>query len=139
MPGGRPSKYTPELLEKARKYVAGDWYHYGAQFPSHTGLALYLGVRTTTLYAWEQEEGKEEISDMLREIMEIQHEMLVGHGVTGEFKPVITKLVLTKHGYSDKSELTGQDGKPLIPEQDATETARRALFALAKALDMEKS
>ena len=139
MPAGRPSKYTPELLEKAHKYVAGDFYHYGAQFPSHTGLALYLDIRKPTLYAWAQEEGKEEFSNLLEQILEIQHEMLVGHGVTGEFKPVITKLVLTKHGYHDKQEVTGQDGKPLIPEQDATETARRALFALAKALDMEKS
>lgn len=130
---GRPSKYTPGLLEKAKAYL-DDYEHYGAQFPSHIGLSLYLGIDPTTLYAWRDEEGKEEFSHILKTILMIQQEMLVGHGLDGSFKPTICKLALGKHGYKDQGALTGANDKPLIPEYSDTEIARRALSAMTKLL-----
>jgi DNA-packaging protein gp3 len=111
---GRPTKYTPELIDKAHRYIT-DFNHYGAVFPSHIGLALYLGLHTDTIYAWQKEEGKEEFSGILGQISQIQHEMLVGNGISGDFNPAITKLVLGKHGYHEKqqTELTGADGGPI--------------------------
>lgn len=110
---GRPSKYNDALLAKANKYLK-DFNHYGAQFPSHIGLGLYLNVTTETMYVWAKEEGKEAFSDTLRKIKDIQHEMLIGKGITGEFNSNITKLALTNHGYSDKQqqEVSGPDGGP---------------------------
>lgn len=112
MPGGRPTKYTPELLEKAEAYIT-DFYHHNAQFPSHVGLALYLDVGARTLYDWADQEDKQAFSRILEKITAIQHEMLIGNGITGDFNSNIAKLVLGKHGYHDKGELTGKDGGPI--------------------------
>ncbi len=101
MPGGRPSKYTAELLEKAVTYM-GDYKHNGSLFPSHIGLALYLDINTDTIYDWAKQKNKKEFSDILAKILQIQHEMLVGGGISGDFNSNITKLVLGKHGYSEK-------------------------------------
>ncbi len=52
----RPTKYTPELLAKAKEYLES----YSTAIPSHIGLAYYLGIANSTMYAWSKEEGKEE-------------------------------------------------------------------------------
>ena len=101
MSGGRPTKYTPELMEKAKSYL-DDYEHHGAQFPSHIGLALYLDINTDTIYDWAKQESKKAFSDILAKILQTQHEMLIGHGISGDFNSNITKLVLGKHGYSEK-------------------------------------
>jgi len=102
MPGGRPSKYTPELVEKARAYVH-DWAPTEDELiPSHVGLALHLGVASRTLYAWEEEEDKEEFSQILRECMDKQQQVLINKGLGKQFDSGITKLVLGKHGFQDK-------------------------------------
>lgn len=104
MPAGRPSKYNDEILEKARDYV-DNYRDHGDQVPTLVGLALILGIRTETVYAWEADENKEEFSDILTRIRQAQHQRLVNNGLIGDFNPAITKMMLTKHGYSDKQEL----------------------------------
>jgi hypothetical protein len=113
MPGGRPTKYDKSILEKANKYM-DDFHHYGALFPSHTGLALYLELNTDTLYDWAKQEEKKEFSDILSKIKAIQHEMVMGGGISGDFNSNIVKLLLGKHGYSEKQqqEISGPDGGP---------------------------
>jgi len=100
---GRPTKYTPELLDRARGYLS-DFHHHDAQFPSHIGLALYLGISTATLYDWRSQEEKSEFSSILEIITQVQHELLIGNGLSGKFSSGITKLVLGKHGYTDRTE-----------------------------------
>ena len=39
MPGGRPTKYTPELIEKAWDYYE-NYEHYGDMIPSVVGMAV---------------------------------------------------------------------------------------------------
>lgn len=104
MPAGRPTKYTEELLEKARKYIGGQWEIEGDAIPSVAGLSVYLGVRRETLHVWANEEGKEEFSNMLGQMLAKQENILLNKGLTNEHSSVITKLVLSKHGYSDKLE-----------------------------------
>lgn len=101
MPGGRPTKYTPELLEKCHKYIE-EWRTLGDMIPSHNALSLYLDVSRETLYAWEKDEDKKEFSDILSKIMVLQQSELINKGLEGKFSAPITKLVLGKHGYSDK-------------------------------------
>lgn len=137
MPAGRPTKYTREMLDKAEEYLT-DFEHHDAVFPSHIGLCLYLNINTATLYDWRNQEGKEEFSSILGRITAIQHEMLIGNGLTGAFNSNICKLVLGKHGYKDKHEATGANDKPLIPKMDNLELARRAAFIIAKVLHAEK-
>ena len=104
MPAGRPSEYTPELVQMAREYIDGGWEEAGDAIPSIAGLAVCLGMRRETLHVWAKEEGKEEFSNMLGEMLAKQENILLSKGLTNEHNPTITKLVLSKHGYSDKVE-----------------------------------
>jgi len=86
------------------------------------------------VYDWEKQEDKQAFSAILGRITAIQHEMLIGNSITGKYNSNIAKLVLGKHGYSDRSSLTGTDDKPLIPEVSSMELMRRAAFVLVSAL-----
>ena len=116
MSAGRPTLYTPELLEKAQAYVSGDYdciYKHG--IPSHLGICEALRINKTTLYRWASEEGKEDFKDILSDCLSIQHNLLIGKGLSGDFNAAITKLVLGKHGYHEKIDqaVTGADGGPV--------------------------
>jgi hypothetical protein len=110
LPAGRPSKYTPELLEKAQEYADGVWERNGNPVPSVVGLALHLGIAKSTCFQWAIDEGKEQFSDIVRQVEQKQEEILVSKGLTGDFTSPITKLMLTKHGYSDRQEISGPNG-----------------------------
>lgn len=111
-PGGRPTKMTPELLAKATEYVNGG-YMVNEPVPTVVGLALYIDVRRSTVYEWVREYP--EFSDIVDKVLEKQESGLVRGGLLGDYNPSIAKLLLTKHGYSDKQEtaLTGPDGGPV--------------------------
>ena len=110
MPGGRPTLYTPELLKKAREYLTA-WVDDDDQvIPSVAGLALHIGVCRDTCHTWAKEEEKTEFSDIYKEVMVKQEVTLANKGLKGEFNSTITKLMLTKHQYSDKQELSGPEG-----------------------------
>lgn len=118
---GRPKKYTPKLLEKAKEYLdeaqdeevqqtvglsakGTELYKnkLNVKLPSIEGLARYLGVNRDSLYQWEKEH--EEFSDILDSVRAEQAERLINNGLSGDYNPTITKLMLTKHGYSEKVE-----------------------------------
>ncbi len=107
----RPTKYSPELLAQAQDYLE----NYTTVIPSHRGLAYHLNIANSTMYAWEKEKGKEEFSEMLDKIMQLQFIELSDKGLTGDFNAAITKLVLTKHNYTDKVDQTSSDGSMTPP------------------------
>jgi hypothetical protein len=111
MTAGRNSLYTPELVEKAREYLTG-YSSVGDLVPSIAGLACVLGITRETCYAWARDETKAEFSDILDQLMQRQERGLLNGGLGGEFNSSISKMMLTKHGYSDatKSEISGPDG-----------------------------
>lgn len=102
-PGGRPTKCIPELLENA-KYYLDNWEDLGDAFPHIMGLAKKIDVDSTTIYDWIKQPDKEEFSLIVRKLLDEQHRTLVNKGFIGTSSPVITKLLLSKHGYSDKQE-----------------------------------
>lgn len=114
MPVGRPTKYTPELLDKARGYVH-NYEAYDHAFPSDVGLAVVLGITTTTLYAWEKDPEKKEFSDILSDVAAHQQLVAWNKGLKGEYNANLVKLLLGKHGYSEKSqqEVSGPNGGPI--------------------------
>jgi len=107
---GRPSKLTDALIEQAARYATKDYKLQGEVIPTIEGLAVFLNVSRKTLYNWKAE--NEEFLHILDDLMARQAKELFSNGLTGDFNPTITKLILTKHGYSDRVEqdVTSSDG-----------------------------
>jgi hypothetical protein len=102
--GGRPTTYTPALVAKAREYLEA-YKKAGDMIPSVVGLCAYIGRAKSTLYAWRDDQTKPEFSDILKAIDEAQENALLNGGLSKDFNPIITKLVLSKHGYHDKADI----------------------------------
>ncbi|CRL46012.1 hypothetical protein SGGMMB4_04219 [Sodalis glossinidius str. 'morsitans'] len=110
---GRPSKFA-ESLTKANEYLMGGYETVGDVVPSIAGLACYLGKSRSRVYEYSEQNA--EFKDILEGILALQENRLINKGLQGEFNATIAKLMLTKHGYSDKQELTGKDGGALQVE-----------------------
>lgn len=110
----RPTDYSPEIVAKARDYLTNFEGH-GDVVPTIAGLADTLGISRETIYDWSSQEEKAEFSDIVEAIRGKQERVLANKGLKGDFNPTIAKLMLTKHGYSDKQELAGPGGEPLNP------------------------
>jgi len=98
----RPTKYNEEILALAKDYLA-NYKAQGDAVPTVAGLSLVLGVTKATIYDWGSQEDKAEFSYTLRDIQAKQESELLNGGLSGGFNSVITKLMLSNHGYSDKS------------------------------------
>lgn len=103
MPSGRLTDYTPEIVEKAWAYVDGGWKIAGDKVPSIAGLACEIGIRRETCHAWAKDENKV-FSHILKAIAAKQERELINKGLDGVFNAPITKMMLSKHGYSDRVE-----------------------------------
>lgn len=109
--GGRPTSYTQEVIEKAEDYLskclAGD-----AGLPSIVDLCLHIGINKATVYRWKKDEEKALFCDILDKVEMLQESTLIKNGLSGDYNSTIAKMMLTKHGYSDKQEVdhTSSDG-----------------------------
>lgn len=126
---GRPTKYSADILKKTAKYLAGcqdEYFDYhktqGAKsdtyerkvkvkLPTVEGLALYLNVHRDTIQEWGRQHPP--FSVALAELKAMQHERLIAGGLSGDYNPMITKLVLSaNHGMKERTDTTTDD-KPL--------------------------
>lgn len=114
---GRPTKYSPEILQKAEDYLENYKTH-GDLIPSIAGLACAIDIGRRTIHTWANEDDKAEFQHILDKISLKQEKLLVTNGLSGEFNSAITKLVLGKHGYHEKVDntLAGPDGGPVRTE-----------------------
>lgn len=114
MPAGRPTDYSEEKLQLAKDYLNGGWEEEDA-VPQIAGLAIAMGVSRDSCYEWSKHEDKKEFADIFTRVQAAQERKLINRGLTGDFNPAVTKMMLTKHGYSDKQEtqLTGAGGGPV--------------------------
>ena len=112
MAGGRPTKYTHEIVKKAKEYVH-NYEDYGHAFPSIVGLSLVLGIDRSTVADWGRQEEKPEFSRILEEIDSTQQLVAWNKGLNGEYNANLVKLLLGKHGFSDKQTLEGNPDKPI--------------------------
>lgn len=124
---GRPTSLTEEVVQQARDYLA-DFSNDDSVIPSVAGLSMRLKIARSTIYDWNGQGKKLEItnkstkldklkksfSDTLDEILAKQESILWNKGLSNEFNSNITKLALVNHGYFDKSktDITSGD-KPL--------------------------
>lgn len=141
MPGGRPPIYSDEIITKTREYlescgVEEDTFEkftsdspksssvghdrvLRVKLPSIEGLAVHLRISRETIRVWAKEKNEDgtlkypEFSGIIEELMAKQAEMLTNRGISGDFNPTITKLLLTKHGYRDNLALSDPDGGPV--------------------------
>tara|TARA_R110000850_G_scaffold232727_1_gene357812 strand:- start:110 stop:499 length:390 start_codon:yes stop_codon:yes gene_type:complete len=104
MTAGRPTECTPELIARAQHYVKGGYADEGDLIPSVVGMASYVGVSRSTINLWAKDNRSEQFSDIFEQCSEKQEQSLLNGGLGGDFNPAITKMILTKHGYSDKIE-----------------------------------
>ncbi len=136
--GGRPTSYSEDTVAKAREYIDScedtfvvldrpnvkDGKHIGneqyrkkiVKLPTIEGLALHLDVTRSTIYEWRGDETKPEFSDIIDKLMSKQANMLANNSLSGDYNPVISKVMLTKHGYTDKVEtdITSKGEKILV-------------------------
>lgn len=118
--GGRPSDHTPEFLMKARDYLV----YYKDEdeiIPTIEGLAVYTDTPRRTLYNWMEDEDKEEFRHIIERLLALQGKSLVNKGLSGEYNPTISKLILSKHNYIEKTENTNHVD---IKEVDQKEKAK---------------
>lgn len=128
--GGRPTKQTLDIVQSARSYLAecNDQYQtilkglsdgkkveefqYQVSLPSIAGLARWFNVSRECIYEWQK--SNIEFSDICSEILAEQEKRLINGGLAGIYNSNITKLLLTKHGYTDKADITS-DGESFVP------------------------
>ena len=109
----RPTIYSEEILKAAEEYLY-DFETSEEVIPSIAGLALRLKVSRKTLHNWMADEDKSEFLHIIEAILAKQESALVNKGLAGDFNPTVTKLILSKHGYSEKQEveISGGDVTP---------------------------
>ena len=114
MPGGRPIEYCQEDVDKANDYLKR-WKQLGDKVPMVAGLAIHMGRSRSTVLLWAKDEEKPEFSAIVMKIQAAQERELANNGLSGDFNPSITKLMMGKHGYKENrhTEHTGADGGPI--------------------------
>lgn len=150
---GRPSSYKPEYAERAAALCAN-----GA---TEAELAAEFGVSITTLRNWKAVHGEflaalklnKEAADHRVEVslyqraMGYEHEEVDIRVVNGEivqtpitkfYPPDTTAAIFWLKNrkpaeWRDRQEVTGADGKDLVPELPVADVARELAFILAKA------
>ena len=116
----RPTDCTPELIALAVSYVSGGYEGEGDKIPSIAGMACSIGIHRDTIHTWIKD-SEHPFSDIYKDSMQLQERKLLNGGLGGDFNPAITKMILTKHGYSDKIEQahTSPDGS-MSPKEPVT-------------------
>ncbi len=100
---GRPTKLTPEVIVAAWEYlrVTGDISAFQL-LPTIEGLAEELDVTRETLYDWEK--VSDDFSDIVKRLRQKQAQKLIQNSLVNKYNPMISKLLLSKHGYVEKTE-----------------------------------
>jgi hypothetical protein len=124
------------MVESARRYIATHE-DFDDPVPTVAGLACVLGVTRKTIYEWSGQATKPEFSDILEELAQKQERVLVRGGLMGAYNAPITKMMLTKHGYSDRIESnhTSSDGTMTPKGLDVSGLSTEALAEIMRAAD----
>lgn len=127
---GAPTKYDISLIDKVDEYLTttGDKYQTfdtGAvkdgvpvkitklvvDMPMIEGFSDYINVDVSTITRWEGEYPDFYLA--INRIRKAQKKVLANKGVSGEYNPIIARLILSaNHGMREKSDVTSDD-KPI--------------------------
>jgi hypothetical protein len=133
----RPTKYDKRFIKNVNDYLIDcedqiEEYHrtrgeksdtydrlVHVKLPTVEGFARYIGVNKTTLYEWADRYAA--FSNALELIVSVQKDRLINHGLSGDYNPVIAKLILSaNHGMSEKYEV--KERHTLILDEGETGT-----------------
>ncbi len=144
---GRPSKYSDEYANKLYEFFDLDDYieergehvtnsgkvirglKKGVRFPTIEGFCVWAGLRKDTVYRWAKEIDEETqqlkypyFSDALAHAHDVQSNLLVNGGISGEYNLGLTKLILSAHhDYVEKTKSEVELNtavKIIVDEQD---------------------
>ena len=98
--------------------------------PSISGLLLYLGIGSATLYKWKK--GFPEFKKRLELIKRMRKKRLMDGGLSGQYNATIVKLLLnSEHNVVERNEISGKDGRELVIKivkyQNTTEKTKNGL------------
>lgn len=113
-PGGRPTKYDPIYVQKAREYLEDKTAR--DDVPWIEEFARSIGTVRQNLHNWSKEH--QEFFDAINEIEEFQRVQLMKKAVNGEAVPAPAIFLLkANHGMieTEKRILAGDKENPLIP------------------------
>lgn len=130
-PGGRPTKYSADILKQAWEYLASctdqEFEYHKTQgttsntferkirvnIPTMQGLSLHLKVNLDTLLEWSA--LHHEFSGAIGELKAEQARRLMNNGLNGDYNPQMAKFLLqANHGMKERVDQTTDD-KPLPP------------------------
>ncbi len=120
-PGGRPSEYKPEYVEKVDEYIQLSLKQNKTttELPTLVGLAIYFDKVVNTLKNW----GKEhpEFLTALKKLQAYQKRELINRGLLGTYNSTIAKLILSSnHMMTERIDQTSGDEpmqEPLTTEE----------------------
>ena len=127
----RPSIYSQEILDKTKQYIEdcnSDYVtvkrpyvdnegkekekvevRFEVNLPTLEGLAYELEIHKDTIQDWKKHEDKKEFSVLIDRLLQKQAKQLVNNGLSGTYNPTIAKVLLTKHGYREGTDVTTND------------------------------
>ena len=99
---GRPKKYTTKIPTCVMHYTKSCVEK--NKFPTIEGLAVDLGVVSSTVYAWEKEYA--DFSETVEALRDRQKLLLMENGLNGRYNTSFAMFLLkSMHGYNDKTPL----------------------------------
>lgn len=114
MPKTNSTKCTDEVIAKAREYLGGGFKAVGHVVPTHSGLALYLGVARQTPKNWatqeENNKNAQAMADILDELTSRQEVLIIAGGLSKQYDSGFAKMMAANHGYSDKQSIDHRSG-----------------------------
>ncbi len=126
----RPTSLTPGLIEKAQDYL-DNYPDLDELVPTVAGLSLHLGVSRKIIYVWEEsEQTPVTFLHILEAIKAKQETRLVNGGLGNQFNSTIAKMMLTKHGYSDKQEIDHSSSNGTMTPAQVTPVSEETLNKL---------
>jgi hypothetical protein len=105
-PGGRPSIYSRAVLDTTQDYIT-NYENHGHSVPTIAGLCQVIGMSRDLAYKWMEDESKKEFFYMVSRIMTAQEHKLIEGGLNNTYNSSVTKLMLSKHGYTDSQDKQG--------------------------------
>jgi hypothetical protein len=101
---GAPTRYTPELIEKAKEYIER-WEELGDPVPMLCGMYVHCGIHKGLGSKWRGDAEKVEFHELCARVEVQQERELLRKGLIRSTDSSLTKLMLMRHGYTDRQEI----------------------------------